>query len=455
MEQNGRGKKIATALIALAIAVVFFFAGFAVARLTRKREVSSYEWAMKIVGENYYKNVSSGEFLDRSIKGLAKSLDPYCEYYTAEEYRDALASNSGSKSGVGVSFTYVGDGVHPQAKSGILIESVIGNSPAYKSGLRAGEFVSSAVFNGGTATFNSRDEFTNFIDARADGEEFKLISDRGEYTVAKSAYTQSYCYMATADKQWTVSYEGGRRVVSETVGGIEYLPGGAAYLRLDQFFGNAAYEMAELIEEFNAENCTSLILDLRGNGGGYVNVMCDISGIFTGQLQNSNPIAMRAVFKDGHSENSYVTNRFGEEKQLPEGTKVSVLADNGTASASEALIGVLIDNGVIEYSDIYISDFGDEYMKYLKDNKSLSAEKNRRTYGKGIMQSTFVNPRTKEALKLTTAQIYWPNGEVSIHDDENKNGGLNVSMGCKTVPAIWDVTFGDTQLSEAVKLIYG
>ncbi|MDE7084519.1 MAG: hypothetical protein K2O81_04690, partial [Clostridia bacterium] len=233
------------------------------------------------------------------------------------------------------------------------------------------------------------------------------------------------------------------------VGGIDGLPDGAAYLRLDQFFGKAAFETAELIEKFNAENCTSLILDLRGNGGGYVNVMCDISGIFTGQLQNSNPIAMRAVFKDGHTEVSAVTKKFSAAQCLPSGTKVSVLADNGTASASEALIGVLIDNEVIDYGDIYISDFSEKYLKFLKDGKSTSAEKNCRTYGKGIMQSTFVNPRTGEALKLTTAEIYWPKGEVSIHGI-----GLNTGMGCKTVAAEWDVTFGDEQLNKAVQMIY-
>lgn len=445
MEQSGRGKKIAAVFIALAIAIVFFFAGFVTAKLTKKREVSSFEWAMKIVGENYYKDVSSGDFLNGSLKGLVEEkLDIYSAYYTAAEYRAVLASNSGRKSGVGVSFTYVGEGDHPQDKSGILIESVVGNSPAYKSGLRAGEFISSASCNGETPKpFTSRDDFTNFIDARADGEEFTLYSDHGEYSVAKSAYTQSYCYMATADKQWNIFYENKKREIKETDGGLD-LPDGAAYLRLDQFFGNAAYEMAELIEKFNAESCTSLILDLRGNGGGYVDVMCDISGIFTGQLPDSNPIAMRAVFKDGHSENSYVTKKFAVEKQLPAGTKVSVLADNNTASASEALIGVLIDNGVIDYGDIYISDFGKQYLDFTG-----AKQEEPRTYGKGIMQSTFVNPRTGEALKLTTAKIYWPKGEVSIHDV-----GLNTSMGCKTVPTEWDVTFGDTQLAKAVEMIY-
>lgn len=451
MEARGKAKKVALALVALALAAVFFFAGFVTAKLTKKREISSFEWAMKIVRDNYYEDISAQDFLSGSLEGFVDGyLDIYSEYYTPEEYLATLASNSGSRKGIGISFTYVGknaDGSfqHPQGKSGILIESVVGNSPAYRSGLRAGEFIERAVCGSETATFTGRNDFTQFIDARADGEEFTLYSDHGQYTVAKSAYTQSYCYMATADKQWTVGYGDNGRVISETVGGIECLPDGAAYLRLDQFFGGAAYEMAELIGEFNAENCTSLILDLRGNGGGYVDVMSDISGIFTGQLQNPHAISMRAVYKDGHSENAYVTRKFPAEKQLPAGKKVSVLADNGTASASEALIGVLIDNGVIDYGDIYVSDFGDKYLSF-----SGTTEKNCRTYGKGIMQSTFVNNRTHEALKLTVAKIYWPKGETSIH-----GVGLNAGMGCKTVKTDWDATFGDPQLAEAVAAIYG
>ena len=445
MEQNDRVKRVAMAAAAIAIAVVFFIAGFLVSRLSRKREISSYEWAMKTVTENFYKDLPSDEALDRSLKGLARSLDPYSEYYTAEEYKQALASNSGKKSGVGVSFTYVGEGVHPQGKSGILIETVVGGSPAYESGLRAGEFIEMASCTAETKTLTSADAFSQFIDARADGEQFTLYSDRGQYTLAKSAYTASYCYMATNDRQWSFTYGANGRVISETKGGIDCLPDRVAYLRLDQFFGKAAIEMAELIEQFNAVSCRSLILDLRGNGGGYVDVMCDISGIFTGQLQNPNRIAMRAVFKDGHTETAAVTKKFSASQCLPKGTKVSVLADNGTASASEALIGVLIDNGVIDYGDIYVSDFDDAYLKFTG-----TEDKDCRTYGKGIMQSTFLNPRTGEALKLTTAKIYWPKGEVSIHDT-----GLTVGMGCKTVPTEWDVTFGDEQLSKAVEMIYG
>ncbi len=63
------------------------------------------------------------------------------------------------------------------------------------------------------------------------------------------------------------------------------------------------------------------------------------------------------------------------------------------------------------------------------------------------MQSTFVNKPTGEALKLTTAKIYWPNGKC-IHGE-----GLTLADGCKSVKTPWVVTKGDTELQSVVQMI--
>ncbi|MDE7380057.1 MAG: hypothetical protein K2N14_03290 [Clostridia bacterium] len=445
-EKKNKGKIIAAVAIAVAIFIVAFFSGFVTARLSRSRDVKSFEWALKTIKENYYQDIPDDSYLDGSLKGFAALyLDRYSTYYTKEEFLELMAESGGSMEGVGVAYVYLTDeDKHPQGKSGVLIEQVVGNSPAYKSGLRAGEFISSVSDSKGTYEIEGQNWFSDFIDGKSVGEEFTLISDHGEYKVSKQAYSASFCYMSTKTKRWNVEYENNARNIVQTDEGISCLPNGAAYLRLDQFYGNAADEMAELIEKFNAEHCDSLILDLRGNGGGYVDVMCSMSNIFTGQLQNSNPIAMQAIYKNGKVESFAVDKKYSKNAQLEQEIKVSVLADNGTASASEALIGVLVDNGVIDYGDIYISDFSKAYLDFTG-----TADKNCRSYGKGIMQSMFVHPLTGEALKLTTAKIYWPKGETSIHDV-----GLNTKQGCKTVKADWDVTYGDPQLALAVDLIY-
>ncbi|MDE7163363.1 MAG: hypothetical protein K2O44_04715 [Clostridia bacterium] len=445
MKNNKALKIFLTVTVALVIAAAAFAAGFITSRFTRGRQASSYEWLINTIKENYYEDVPIDDISESTLKGIAdKYLDIYSAYYTAEEYDALVASNSGSKSGVGISYAFVPDGVHPSGNSGVLIESVVGNSPAYDSGLRAGEFVTAVEHGSQKTEITSSDDFSNCIDSFATGESFTFITDRGEYELSKQNYTASYCTMYTSTAQWSIVYDGSGGKTVRTDGGIKCLPDGAAYLKLDQFYGNAASEMASLIEIFNAQSCTSLILDLRGNGGGYVDVMCDIAGIYTGLLTERNKIGMIAVYKNGRQEGYSVKNNYKSSACLPAGTKVSVLADNGTASASEALIGVLIDNGVIDYGDVYVSDFSENYLAF-----SHTADKNCRTYGKGIMQTTIRNHLTGEALKLTTAKIYWPKGEVSIH-----GVGLNVEQGCKTVKAEWDVTYGDEQLALAVKAIY-
>lgn len=458
MKKEKVARIVVSVIVAVVIAAVAFLGGFLTCKFTRKRELSSFEWALDTIKKYYYEDISDEELLVASMRGIsALELDRYSGYYTQKEYEELYASNSGSRSGVGISYTYIEDKYaqyHPDKRGGVFINMVVGNSPAFESGLRAGEFIDSVKVGEKSYSFESSDEFSAVLDSIADGVEFSLVSNHGEYAVSKQDYTMSYAVMYTNTTEYSIIYDSNNRgfVEENEKKGISYLPQGAAYMRLDQFFGNAANEMAGLMGIFNEEHCTSLILDLRGNGGGYVDLMCDISDIFTGQLPHHNDVAMRAVYKDGTIEKAFVSNIYSSSQMLPADTKVSVLADHNTASASEALIGVLIDNGVIDYKDIYISDFEDGYAAYLRGINDAPEMDilNCRTYGKGIMQTTFQNPVTHEALKLTTAKLYWPKGETCIHGT-----GLNKGMGCNTLKTDWDVTYGDVQLSEAVKVIYG
>lgn len=403
----------------------------------------SYAWIIDTIEKNYYEDIPRDKLHESVMKGGVNSvLDIYSAYYTKDEYDQVKASNSGSKSGAGVSYQFLPEGVSSRGK-GVLIVDVVGGSPAFASGLKPGTFVSGLRCGEETVTITSADDFSAFIQARETGEKFTLVTDRGEYEMSKENYTASYCTMYTAEKTYSFNYDTGSIKMVETEGGYDYLPQGAACIKLDQFYGNAVGEFGSLIAKYKALNCTSLILDLRQNGGGYVDVMQGISGIFTGQLTLSSTVAMTAVYKNGYRENFPITKVSNSEYHFPADGKISVLADNGTASASEALIGVLISCGLITPDDVYISDFSQSYLDFTG-----TADKNNRTYGKGIMQSTFENSATHEVLKLTTAKIYWPNG-TCIH-----GVGLNEEMGCKTLATDWCTTYGDWQLALAVDLIY-
>ena len=131
---------------------------------------------------------------------------------------------------------------------------------------------------------------------------------------------------------------------------------------------------------------------------------------------------------------------------MPQNTKVYVLANCNTASASEALIGAMVCYGALDYKNIFLSQYSDAYINWLTE--SGAEVKTARSYGKGIMQSSFTNFVTGEVLKLTTAKIYWPDEATCIHDT-----GVTVKGGCTAVPAEWEWTKDDTELRTAVGMI--
>lgn len=444
-----QGKK--TKILAVALAVVLLLVGFGIGFLVRGytggNPALTYEWVVNTIKENYYYDVDTDDINKSALGALGGDvLDIYSGFLTAEQYAEQMSGNAGNKSGIGISYEYADNDI---VGTGAYLNYVVGNSPAYKRGLRAGMLITSVSVGGEQKPFSSLDELSDILTAVPQGEDIDFVADGATYTVAKEEYTASYCSMSLNDKAFDCVYTDGNLSVKQVASRTEYLPDGAAYFRLDQFFGNAVLEAGELMEKFNAERCTSLILDLRGNGGGYVDVMQQLSHVFAGSRDGVSDTAMTARYKNGSTETFTVKRTLSGNKLLPADAKIYVLADTGSASASEALLGYLVSENAVKYSDIYLSDFSDLYVDSHISNKE---KKDKRTYGKGIMQQYFKNPATGDRLKLTTAQLYWPNGKT-IH-----GVGLTPADGCKTLPAEWRFYKSegrDAVLNSAVKQIYG
>ena len=432
-------KKILSVIAAVAVTAAVFFAGFYTRKLTQPSFISVYEWAVGTIKKHYYYDFDAKACEGLSLKEIAARLDRYSDFYTAEEYKAVIKENEGAKSGLGITYNFVPD-------EGARIISVMGNSPAYLGGIRAGDTIIGGKAGDGAeggVEFTTAQSFSEFIDCRDTGEKFTLTAkaengkEEENFTVSKEFYTAGYTFYATKETAWEVRYA--EKASSPTLfeapaDKIEYLPSGFGYIRLNQFYGNAGDEFGRLAEKFNADGCTSLILDLRNNGGGYVSVMQDIAGYFHAATSGSSGVAMTAEYKNGRKE-TYKAYRHTGAGVVSADTTVYVLANSGTASASEALIGVLVSCGALEYKNIFLSDYSEEYLGFAGADAKTA-----QSYGKGIMQTTFVKPFTKEALKLTTAQIYWPNGKC-IHDV-----GLTVKDGCRPSRAEWTATKDDTEL---------
>ena len=427
---------VAAALGALAVLAGVFFAGF----FTRGAlGGSTYDWVLNIIKENYYLDVDIENADEVAADALVEQyLDIYSAYYTPEEYAALQSSNAGNKSGFGISATFI-------PGTGLVVAEAVGNSPAFAAGLRSGDVIISCGKGGQQYTFSSLSDFSAFADSVGEGEEVVFNCASGKScTVQKAAYTESYVFLATNESAWTFTGDDALDITETSEDRIDYLPDGAAYISLSQFYGDAPAQFCSAVEKFNEEGCTSLILDLRSDGGGFVKVMQGIAACFEGCDGGS--VAMEARYKNGKRE-VYRIDAASPQPTVSKDADVYVLANSNTASASEALIGCLVSYGVLEYGDIYISEYTRDYL----DAVGLTAEqlKSGKTYGKGIMQSTFLNPVTGEALKLTTAQIYWPDG-TTIH-----GRGLSSADGCKAVPSPMPLRGDGKELETAVGMIYG
>ena len=392
------------------------------------------EWIFEMIDKNYV-----GEF-DASICKTAddalKQLDMYSGYYPKQEYDKVIDYNAGRKSGLGISYSFF-------EGRGAFISNVLGNSPAYRAGLMAGDVLVAGILRGERTDFLKRADVATFMEKCADDELFTLVLEGGdEIEATRSEFQQSYVAMSTATTSWEfiTGERGGLEITENSSRKMEFLPQGAAYVKLWQFYGGAASEFEKIVEKFNASRCTSLILDLRDNGGGYVKVMQGIAGCFE---KSKGKNAMTVKYKSGATEGFDATianNTIGGD------VTVYALANGGTASASEALLGAMISYDILKYENVFLSDYSKEYIDWYS---ALGGEvKNGRTYGKGIMQSSFENPHAPgDYLKLTTAKLYWPNDKC-IH-----GVGLTSEDGCTLAPAAWSATKGDTELVGVVDVI--
>ena len=141
-------------------------------------------------------------------------------------------------------------------------------------------------------------------------------------------------------------------------------------------------------------------------------MMRDISKYFCKTSTAKRPVVAIADYGERTQKFKATDNVYGE--YFSSDSRICVLADNGTASASECLIGCMVDYGAISYADICLS-----YRNGVA-----------KTYGKGIMQASYYISGRGDVLKLTTAEIFWPSG-YGIH-----GRGVLPEDGTKTVQEV-------------------
>lgn len=318
---------------------------------TLKAQVNTKEklWqTLKAIEEHYVDSLGEDRLVEAAIAGMMRELDPHSHYFGKQESAEQQEAMKGRFAGVGIQFMMENDSVY--------ITQVIAGGPAEKAGLRAGDRILSV-----------------------DGERV-TGSQQSNYAVMKKIRGQ---------KGTPVSLELFRRhtpvpfkkqlerdfVADHSVRAAYMLNDKTGYISLRIFSETTRQEMDRALIALKQQGMQSLVLDLQGNGGGYVQAAIGVADEFLPK----DKLVFYSVGRD-KGKDYYYTGGFG---QFPEGRLV-VLIDQSTASAAEILTGALQD----------------------WDRAVIVG---RRSFGKGLMQRP-VPVFDGSVLELTGARYFTPSG---------------------------------------------
>ena len=303
---------------------------------------------LNYVQEEYVDSVDLDGLTETTIIKMLDQLDPHSSYIPASDFEATNDPLNGNFDGIGVEFNIIEDT--------IVVVAPINGGPSEKLGIRSGDRIVSiedSVIAGIGIT--NKDVISMLRGERGTKVEIGVYR-RGEKDLIP--------FKIKRDKIPIYSVDTGYMVED-----------GIGYIKISRFGATTYDEFMEKLDELRSSGMTSLILDLRGNPGGYLNAAINICDEF---LKEGKLI----VYTEGRSrpkDEAFATNRGDFEKG-----NVVVLVDEGSASASEIVSGAIQDN----------------------DRGTIVG---RRTFGKGLVQEQ-AELADGSAVRLTIARYYTPTG---------------------------------------------
>lgn len=300
------------------------------------------------LSQEYVDSIGKQQLQESAIKGLLESLDPHSMYIPASEFKEANDPLMGNFDGIGVQFRIERDTV-------AVINTVTGG-PSEKVGMLAGDRivkVDGKLFTGKKVTNET-------VMKALKGQRGSIVNvsifRRGQRKLIDFKIVRDVIPTYSID----ISYP-----VNNTTG----------YIKLSKFSATTADEFSQSLTGLSNKGIHKLILDLRGNSGGYLQAAIAVADQF---LKDKKLI----VYTEGH--NRPRNYAYATSEGQWENNALVVLIDEGSASASEIVAGALQDN-----------------------DRCIVV--GRRSFGKGLVQEQ-LNLRDGSAIRLTVARYYTPTG---------------------------------------------
>ena len=296
----------------------------------------------------YVDSVDENRLVEEAIIKMLAQLDPHSTYNNAEEVKKMNEPLQGNFEGIGVQFQMIEDT--------LLVVQPVSNGPSEKVGILAGDRII-AVNDSAIAGVKMS---TEDIMSRLRGEKGSEV----KLTIVRRGVNDPLFFTVKRDKIPILSLDAAYMIQPRT-----------GYIRINRFGATTAEEFLKALKELQKKGMKDLILDLQGNGGGYLNAAIDLANEF---LQQKDLI----VYTEGRAARRSNFHAKGNGK-FKDGRLV-VLVDEYSASASEILSGAVQDwdRGVVV---------------------------GRRTFGKGLVQKPIPMP-DGAMIRLTVARYYTPTG---------------------------------------------
>ncbi len=325
---------------------------------------NNFNMLLHIIEQQYVDSVNSKELTDNAMTSILKELDPHSAYIPAEDLESVNEELEGSFSGIGIQFNLLNDTIN--------VVDVISGGPSERCGLMPGDriiTVDDSLYVGKNIT--NEKVMKNLRGAK--GSVVKLgIQRKGESELLTFEVERGDIPLHSVDASFIISP-------------------GIGYILVSKFGRTTFEEFLVALARLRNEGAESYIIDLRGNGGGYMDAAINMVNEFmmAGEL---------IVYTEGRAfpREDAVANGMGSFKEQP----VIVLTDEWSASASEIFAGAIQDN-----------------------DRGLVV--GRRTFGKGLVQNQL--PLSDgSAVRLTIARYHTPSGrciqkDYAMGDDESYN----------------------------------